>query len=426
MSVLRNPKQRRWLGWGALALIFLLVNLHRLSTAVLADRLTVDFAVSASQLGAVHAAFFIIYAVIQIPAGVIADRYGPRYVGATGAIVLSIGALGFAMSTGFLDAFVSRLIIGLGSGVIFIAILRYCANWFRVDEFATLVGLTGGIAGLGAILATTPLAVTVDAVGWRPTVVGLAVIGFAVAVAVLALVRRSPDRAGLDPIEQVPRQPTITFADARVHVRSLLGDGTQWLLSTMTFMALGTILTIIGLWGVPYLVVVYDLDVPVASTYTLLGSVGILVGAPLVGWISDRTGHRLLPMVIGFGLMFVAIATIPVLGRPPLWIVAGAYFVIGFAVGFVMLCLTIIKERYPPGASGVATATVNGAGFFGATAFPYAMGLVLDRYRTGDVVGGTVVYTEVGYRFAFGLVTVAVAIAFACAVWLYLLDRTHR
>ena len=426
MSVLRDPIRRRWLGWGALALIFLLVNLHRLSTAVLADRLTVDFAVSASQLGAVHAAFFIVYAVIQIPAGVIADRYGPRYVGAAGAIVLSLGAVGFAASTGFLDAFAARLVIGLGSGVIFIAILRYCANWFRVDEFATLTGLTGGIAGLGAILATTPLAVTVGAVGWRPTVVGLAFVGLATAGAVLVLVRRSPVRAGLDPIERVPSQPTNTFSDARGHVSALLADRTQWLLSTMTFMALGTILTIIGLWGVPYLVVVYDLGVTAASTYTLLGSLGILVGAPLVGWISDRTGRRLLPMVVGFGVMFVAIATIPVLGRPPLWVVAAAYFVIGFAVGFVMLGLTIIKERYPAGASGVATATVNGAGFFGATAFPYVMGLVLDRYRTGDVVGGTVVYTEVGYRLAFAIVTIAVAIAFLSCTWLYLQDRAAR
>ena len=419
MNVLGDPKTRRWFGWGALAIIFLLVNLHRLSTAVLAERLTVDFGMSASELGAVHAAFFVVYALIQIPTGVLADRYGPRYVGSIGAVVLSAGALGFAASSGFLDAFLARILIGLGSGVIFISILRYCANWFRVDEFATMTGLTGGIAGLGAIFATTPLAITVDGIGWRPTVVGLAAIGFVAAAATFSLVRRSPERAGLESIDRVPRQPAITLAAAVAHVRSLLGDGTQWLLSTITFMVLGTVLTIIGLWGVPYLVVVYDLGVTTASYFTLLGSVGILVGAPLVGWVSDRIERRILPMVVGIGVLAVVLATIPLVGRPPLVVVAGAYFVIGFSVGFVMLGLTIIKERYPADASGVATATVNGAGFFGATVFPYLMGLTLDRYRTGDVVAGTVVYTEYGYRLAFAIVAIAAVIAFLSTLWLF-------
>jgi len=99
------------------------------------------------------------------------------------------------------------------------------------------------------------------------------------------------------------------------------------------------------------------------------------------------------------------------------------FFLVGFSLGFVMLALPIIKEKYPPGASGVATATVNGAGFFGGAVLPTAMGLVLDGYRTGDVVSGTVVYTETGYRIAFLLTTAAVAVALCCAVWLSVRHR---
>ncbi|MFT4904410.1 MAG: sugar phosphate permease, partial [Natronomonas sp.] len=88
MNVLSDPKKRRWLAFGALATIFLLANLHRLSTAVLSEQLTADFDTSAAQLGTLHASFFYIYAAIQIPTGVLADRYGPRYVGSTGAVVL--------------------------------------------------------------------------------------------------------------------------------------------------------------------------------------------------------------------------------------------------------------------------------------------------------------------------------------------------
>jgi MFS family permease len=180
---------------------------------------------------------------------------------------------------------------------------------------------------------------------------------------------------------------------------------------------------VIGLWGVPYLVVVYDLSVTTASTYTLLGSIGIFVGGPTVGWASDRLGRRLLPMIAGLGAFLLALVVVPVLGRPPLPVVAVAYFVIGSAIGFVMLSLSVVKEKYPPEASGVATATVNGWGFLGATVLPTAMGVALDRHRTGDTVAGTVVYTEFGYRIAFAITAAAVGVAFLSAVALYVRKR---
>jgi len=426
VNLLTDPTKRRWLAWGALALVFLLVNIHRLSTAVLSERLTADFAITAAQLGTLHASFFVIYAFIQIPTGVLADRYGPRYVGSVGAFVLSIGAIGFTASNGFVSAAISRAVIGLGSGVIFISILRFCANWYRVDEFATMAGLTSGIAGVGAIFATTPLAIAVGWFGWRQTVFGLAVVGFVSGAAVFSLARQSPAAAGLDPIENVPEQASVTFAETGGYIRELLGDPDQWLLSLTFFSGMGTILTVIGLWGVPYLVAVYGLDVTTASYFTLLGSVGILVGGPGVGWISDRIGQRLPPMIVGFGAFAVVLAIIPALGSPPLPVVGIVYFLLGTGIGVTILALPVIKERYPAEASGVATGMVNGAGFFGATVLPTLMGIAVDQYRTGDVVAGTVTYTEFGYRVAFAITTGAAVVAFTSTVWLYVRDRRRE
>lgn len=423
MDLLSDPTKRRWVAWTSLIAVFLLVNVHRLSTAVLSEELTAAFGVTATQLGTLHASFFVVYALVQIPTGVLADRYGARVVGAGGAVVLSLGAIGFALSEGYLSAFLSRTTIGLGSGVIFISTIRFCANWFRTDEFGTMTGLTAGMAGLGAIVATTPLAIAIDRFGWRPTVLSFAAVGFVAAGCVWLFVRRSPTDAGLESIDDVPEQPSVTLDETAGYLRSLLRDPDQWLLSVVFFSAMGTILTVIGLWGVPYLVVVHDLEVITASYFTLLGAFGMLVGGPGVGWVSDTLGRRLPPMVAGLGLFTVALGVIPVMEAPPLPLVAAIYLTIGVSLGFTMLALPVIKERYPPAASGVATATVNGAGFFGGAALPPMMGIVLDRYRTGDVVAGTVVYTDFGYRVAFGTTTVAVAIAFCCAVWFALRRR---
>ncbi|WP_122088154.1 MFS transporter [Halalkalicoccus subterraneus] len=423
MNALSYPTKRRWLAWGALATVFLLVNVHRLSTAVLSERLTTDFAVSAARLGTLHASFFLVYAVVQIPTGVLADRVGPRHVGSGGAVLLSLGAIGFALAGSYPVALLARALIGLGGGVIFVSTLRFCANWFRREEFGTMTGLTAGVAGLGAILATTPLAVAAERLGWRRTFLGLAAVGFLAAVAVYALARSSPGAAGLEPIEDVPEQPVVSLSRTKSHLWTLAGDLDQWLLSTVFFAGMGTILTLIGLWGVPYLVVVYGLDVTTASYYTLLGSVGMLIGPPAIGWISDRIERRLPPMCVGLALFALALGIVPVTGRPPLPVVAGIYFCCGFLVGSAVLALSAVKERYPPEASGVATATVNTAGFVGATVFPTAMGVALDAYRTGDAVGGTVVYTEFGYRVAFAIIAGAVAIAFCCSLWLFVRER---
>ncbi|GAB3675560.1 MFS transporter [Halopiger thermotolerans] len=424
MTVLSDPAKRRWVAWAALATVFLLVNLHRLSTAVLSGRLTDAFGTTASQLGTLHASFFLIYAVVQIPIGVLVDRIGPRRIGSIGGAVLSVGAIGFAVSESYLAAFAARGLIGLGSGAIFVSILRFCANWYRADEFATMTGLTAGVAGFGAILATTPLAVVVDAAGWRPTVLSLGVVGLLGAVAVAALAHDSPAAAGLEPIAGVPEQAEASLAETREHLRTLLRDRDQWLLSIVFFAGNGTVLTLIGLWGVPYLVVVYGLDVTTASYFTLLGSVGMLIGSPAVGWLSDRLERRLALLSTGLAVFALALAVVPALGRPPLPVVAGVYFVCGFLLGAVMLSLSVIKERYPASASGVATATVNAAGFVGGTVLPTVVGLALDAYRTGETVGGTVAYTEFGYRVAFGILAVAVAVAFL--VSLALLARAGR
>lgn len=423
MNVLSDPKKRRWLAFGALATIFLLANLHRLSTAVLSEQLTADFDTSAAQLGTLHASFFYIYAAIQIPTGVLADRYGPRYVGSTGAVVLSAGAVSFAMADGYVVALLSRALIGTGSGVIFVSILRFCANWYEAAEFATMTGLTGAVAGLGSILATTPLALAVGAVGWRTTVLGLGGVGFVGAVGVFALARKSPAGAGLEPIEGVPEQPSVTLRETGGHLRTLLYDLDQWLVSFVFFATMGMLLTLIGLWGIPYLVVVYGLDVTTASYYTLLGSVGTFLGPPLVGRFSDAIENRVLPMSVSLGLLTLAIAIIPVFGKPPLPAVAGSYFLCGFLFGGAMLGFTIVKERYPAEASGVATAAVNTAGFIGGALFPTLMGLALDAYRTDEVVAGSVAYTEFGYRVAFSILVAAVGIAFLCTLWLVVRER---
>ncbi|WP_306053467.1 MFS transporter [Natronococcus wangiae] len=426
MRLWDNPLRRRWLLWGTLGIVFLLVNVNRLSSAVLAEELMAAFGTTGAQLGTLHAVFFWIYAVMQIPTGVLADRVGPRLTAAAGAAVMNVGAIWFAFADGYLTAILARGLVGLGGSVVFVCILRFCANWYRADEFATMSGATFAVAGIGGVLATTPLAVAVDAVGWRSAIGWLGVVGLGVTVLVFALVRDTPERAGLEPLEGVPRQPTLTNAELKSHLSTVLRDRWVWVLSVMLFCTSGLNLTLFGLWGVPYVRQTYDVSVTYASVFTLLGGVGGIVGPPAIGWLSDRLGRRVELMVAGGFCYVVCLAVLAVAGNPPLVVVGSAFFLTGALLGSFLLGYPIVKDRHPSSASGISTGTINGAGFFGAATLPTLMGWTLDAYWTGEYAGGARVYSETGYRVAFWIATLAAVIALGCTIWIYRRQRAGR
>jgi sugar phosphate permease len=426
MRVWDDPLRRRWVLWGTLGLVFLLVNVNRLSTAVLAEELMGAFETTGAQLGTLHAVFFWVYAVMQIPTGILADRIGPRLTATTGAAVMSVGTIWFALADGYLGALFARGLVGLGASVIFVCVLRFCANWYRADEFATMSGATFAVAGVGGVLSTTPLALAVDAAGWRSAVAGIGVLGLVATGFVFALVRNSPEDAGFNPVAGVPDQPTLTNAELKTHLSAVLRDRWVWVLSLMLFCASGLNLTLFGLWGVPYVRQTYDVSVAYASVFTLVGGVGGILGPPAIGWLSDRLGRRVELMVAG-GVGYVGcLAVLAVAGTPPLVVVGAAFFLTGALLGSFLLCYAVVKERHPASASGISTGTINGAGFFGAALLPTLMGWALDAYWTGEYVGGARVYSEAGYRIAFAIATVAGLIALACAIWVYVHRRAER
>ena len=417
MDAWTDPRRRRWLGWVVLAAGFALFSFHRVSTSVLADDLMRTFDATGTELGVLHSSLFYIYALMQVPAGVLADRFGTRRIATAGTLLMGAGVVAFAASDGYVLAFLTRATIGLGGSVIYIATLRYCANWYRTDEFATMTGLTSAMAGIGGILATTPLAVSVAEVGWRTTLAGVGVVGLGAGVAIYAGVRDTPTDADLPPIEGASPPSRTSFRSTAGHAKRVLADPLTWVLGVVFLAFVGTTFTVLGIWGVPFLVDRYGLTVQQASTYVLVGNLGFLFGPPAMGRLSDRLGVRA-PIVAAASALFAAgYGILALVGRPPLLVTGAVFFGATFVGGAGFITFALVKDRHPAEASGSATGTVNSLGFVGVAALPVVMGWLLDAFWTGETVDGARVYTALGYRAAFGVAVAMGLVALVGSVW---------
>ncbi|MFB6169919.1 MAG: MFS transporter [Haloarculaceae archaeon] len=423
---LTDPYRRRWLGWSMLVVAFFLVSLHRTSTAVLSEQLMQAFDTTATSLGLLHSSFFYLYAAFQVPAGLLTDRYGVRASAASGTVTMSVGALAFGVSTTYLLAFLGRLLVGLGASVLFVAVLRFCANWFEPDEFGTMTGVSFTVGILGGLAATTPLAVAISTFGWRETLVGLGGVGLVTALGIVALAHDSPAAAGLRPIENVPDRPSQSASELRVHTLNALREPETWLLGTMLFFMTGIGITIFGLWGIPFLVQTYDVSVTRASVYLLVGNVGGMIGPTVFGWVSDRLGRRTELIVVSAAVFALTWTVFAVFGPIPLLLVGAIFLVSRIFRGGIPLAYTVMKERHPEGVSATVVGIVNTMGWTGAAVFPVVLGAALDAFWTGETVGGTRVYSTTGYAVAFGISALAGVVALVCAVALHRRVRAER
>lgn len=392
----RSIDKYKWVVWATLALAFLIVFFHRYATAVVADDLTRDLGLTGSQLSLLASMYFYAYAFMQIPSGILADYVGPRRSAAAGMLLAAVGALVFSMAMQASWAYLGRLLVGIGVGMIFICTLKMQATWFKASEFATISGLTSVIGNFGGILATTPLAILVINLGWRPTFRYIALATLGVALLVWLLVRDRPEEMGFTAPNPTNSQPQVPLGQA---LRSILTNRHTWPSVVYFFCMSGSVTAFSGLWGIPYLTQAYGVDKQMASQVVLLMTLGVAFGGPAMGWLSDRIG-RIKPILLATSGLYTLIWLYILLiaqGRPPFALNYFLYFVLGFvSIGF-LLCFNNVKQVNNPAVSGIASGVVNTAGFGGTAILNSYVGRLLERVTPGPI------YSIAAYRFAFSV-----------------------
>jgi MFS family permease len=339
---------------------------------------------------------------MQVPTGILADRWGPRRLLTAGAAVAAAGTLLFALSPSYFWTGAGRLLIGASVAVAFVGMLKLASHWLPVNQFSIASGMALFCGIVGAVFAGVPLRLLIDAFGWRPVMVASAVVTALVAAAIWWVVRDDPSERGYASHTEHPGEPHAR-GSVWHGLRRVIGYRNIRLLFFIPGGLVGAVLTFSGLWGVPYLTSVYALPATEAAGLTSLLLVSWAIGGPLFGALSDRSGRRK-PLYLAGTAIALAGWCVLVLAPPlPLWLLAPLLAVIGFATGAMIISFAFAKESVPAHLAGTASGVANMGVMIGPMILQPAVGALLDLTWEGRLVDGVRIYGETAYRVGFAL-----------------------
>lgn len=371
-----NPR-RAYVVWAVGLTAYVVAVFQRASLGVAAVDAQERFSAGASAVSLFLVLQLVVYAGLQVPVGILLDRYGSRTLIVAGALTMSAGQLLLALATDVPTAVVARVLVGAGDAMTFISVLRVVTLWFSGPTVPVITQVTGILGQLGQIAAAYPLVLALHRTSWTATFLGAAAVGVLVAVLVVAALADAPPGS--------PVAPVAGWPEIRRNVAAAWHEsGTRIGLYThLVTQFPGTVFAL--LWGYPFLVLGQGLSTGTAAgLLTLLVVVGMMVG-PLLGRLCGRWPLRRSVLVFGIAGLTTAAWTAVLLwpGRAPLWLLVVLVVVLatngpGSIIGF-----DYARTWNPVHRLGSATGVVNIGGFVASLLTVLAIGAVLDAMTPG-------------------------------------------
>ncbi len=408
----RQALRYRWLIFWILSLGYLLVFFHRLCPAVVAVDMMRDLHAGGGLIGLLGSAYFYPYAIMQIPAGLLSDSWGPRRTISSFLVIACGGSilLGLAPTTSW--AVTGRVLVGLGVSTLFVCTLKVFSQWFHAREFAYMTGIFMAMGGLGSFLAAGPLAYVSTWVGWRSSFLLVGGATLLIALLVGLLIRDTPEDLGkreqTTPAETVP----ATFSLGK-GVRTVLAEPAFWPFAVWFFCNSGIYFSFIGLWGGPYLLHVYGISKAEAGTILSLSAVGLMAGSPLVSFLSNRVFRARRPVLILSSIISLCLLAPLAFATDSLPLPALYLICLGIGAtngSVVVVAFTAVKELFPLQIAGTATGLINLFPFAGGAVLQPLLGYILER--NGRVAE---IFATAGYTKALFILFICAALACGCS-----------
>ncbi|MBF4994897.1 MFS transporter [Arthrobacter gandavensis] len=383
-----------WLVWGAGVFAYMVAVTQRTAFGVAGVEATERFSATASVLSIFTVVQLVVYAGLQIPVGMLVDRFGPRLLIAAGAVLMFAGQFQLAAAESVGAGIVGRSMVGAGDALTFISVLRLLPAWFPAPKIPVLTQWTGIIGQLGQIASAIPFALALHELGWNAAFMSAAALSVLAFVLALAFIRNQPGAAVRSP-RAAHDGGSLTAAWRQPGTR--LG---MWTHFTIQFP--GTVFVL--MWGYPYLVSAEQVSPAAASLLmTFFVAVAIVCGPWLGSWVGRhplRRSTMVLLIAAAMACAWLVVMLWP--GPAPVWVLAGLVAVLAVGGPGSMIGFDFARTYNPSTRLGTATGIVNIGGFTASLISMYLVGLVLDVLLNTGFSGGDL-YDMAAFRIALAV-----------------------
>lgn len=388
----------------------------RVSPSVMQSELSQAFHITATQFGALTAFYYWAYTPMQIPAGMIYDKFGVRFVLCAACLMAVIGLSVFISADSYLTAGLGRFMIGLGTAFAYIGTLKLASIWLPTNRFATVAGLTTAIGMTSGALSQRYLTKVIESIGYQEALRSALIAGAILSIIIVMLVRNRPKAQNTFANEM---QTPMNLKQLLGALRLIFANPQMWLIGIIGCLLYLPSSVFLDVWGVPYLEGVYHLTAQQAVAITGSTFYGWIISGPVIGAISDKIKRRRMPLVTtGFfaALLLCIVFYVPGIDPSKLSLL---FFAIGFCCGAHSLCFALGKESNPIAISGTSVAVTNMLIMAGGAIFQPVVGKLLDLHTTSPLdANGLPTYSSGDYTFALSVIPLGVALGIFLSLFL--------
>lgn len=384
----KQNSKYRWIVFVVVLFTYLLMASQRTAPGLITDQLMRDFHVTAATIGLLTSIQFFVYTSLQIPMGVLADRYGPNFFLIFGATLTGLGTIIYSFGTHEYVLFFSRILTGVGDATIWVNMVLILAQWFHRKEFVRLIGLAGMTGSLGFLLATVPFSEWIDLLGWRMAFFSAGLLLCLCGLVLYVVLEKKPKTLFVD--EQVA-EITNQREKTSMLLRRIFSNRQAWALFFCHFGVVGGYVGFISSWAVPYGMNMYEMTRSGASQLIMIGLIGALIGAPLASWVSSRLETIKRPYIVIHVIVLIGWCSFLLFkGQPTFFLLMLLFFIIGFGYGASALTFAAVRQAFPLNEAGVVSGFANTGGFLSAVLLPIIFGYLLDHFQalSGNISDG--------------------------------------